>query len=74
VENNPQNRKMDSLRTQMLDLHMECIELAQRLQSPIPSIEEKADLAHQWESAMEQSFALQSLLEHMTATSHVTVH
>ncbi len=65
--------RIDTVRTQLLELHMECLALARKLESPIPSSAEKLSLAHQWEAAMEQSFALQTQLENMMAMSYATV-
>jgi hypothetical protein len=49
---------------------MECIALAWKLESAAQWSAEKAKIAHQWEAAMEQSFALQSQLEDMMAISY----
>jgi len=53
---------------------MECIALARRLESSVPSSAERLTIAHQWENAMNESFALQSHLENLMTTARVTVH
>ena len=70
----PQNRRIESVRAQLVEIHMECIALARKLESSIPSSYEKITIAHEWEAAMEQSFALQSTLEDLMAGDPVLVH
>jgi hypothetical protein len=48
---------------------MECIALARKLERSLASSKEKSAIAQQWEAAMEESFALQSQLEHLMAMS-----
>jgi hypothetical protein len=52
---------------------MECVALARKLESSIPSSKEKSAIARQWGAAMEESFALQSQLEHLMAMPDLAV-
>jgi hypothetical protein len=74
VETNYRDRRIETVRAELLELHMECIALARKLESTIPSSQEKLSIAHQWEDAMKQSFALQSHLEDLMASTYATVH
>ncbi len=67
-------RRIEIARTQLMEMHMECIALARRLEKSVPSSAEKLTIAHQWENAMNESFALQTHLENLMTTANVTVH
>jgi hypothetical protein len=74
METNLRDRRIEAARGQLLELHMECVALARKLESSIPSSYERLELAHQWETTMQQSFAVQSQLESLMAGARVTVH
>jgi hypothetical protein len=74
VETIPRERRIEIARAQLLELHMECIALARKLESSVPASAERLTIAHQWEDAMNESFALQSHLENLMTTTHLTVH
>jgi hypothetical protein len=73
VETILRERSIETVRVRLLTLHMECIALARKLESSIPSSKEKSAIARQWGAAMEESFALQSQLEHLMAMPDLAV-
>jgi len=68
------NLRIQTVRAQLSALQTECIALAHQLDDGNSIGQERTAAAHQWNEAMEESFALQSKLENLMADTRVFIN
>jgi hypothetical protein len=66
--------RIQTVRTQLAALHMECIALAKKLDAFNVTGEDNAALVHQWKSTMSQSEDLQTQLEKLISGSRAVLN